>query len=154
MRKASLKYSGQQEGEKVMKVARLTWISYVLAAFMLISIGSVCALAKEAVRSPLLDGKWWNQMSQDEKAAYIWGAGDVVDLEQEFMSIYPELKSENFSAKTVEGIGDVGFEKIIATVDQFYSSNPDKLDYTVLRVIWDAMIKPNLKTGIAGRPLK
>jgi hypothetical protein len=92
-------------------------------------------------------------MSQDQKTAYIWGAGDVIDLEQELMEIYPELKRDSFVSKSVEGIGDVTMNDIVSTVDSFYQKNPDKVNLSVIRVIWDIMIKPKLKTGIAGKPL-
>jgi hypothetical protein len=128
-------------------------MGYALVCCLLLSIWSASVVADEKIKAPLLTGVTWTQMTPDQKAAYIWGAGDVVDLEQELMSIYPELQSENFSAKVVKGIGDVQINDIIAAVDRFYGSNPDKLDHSILRVIWDTMIKPNLKTGIAGRPL-
>jgi hypothetical protein len=105
-------------------------------------------------KAKLLKGDVWVTMNQDQKVAYIWGAGNVVDLEQELMTLLPELKVENFSAKAAEGIGDVTIDEIIAGVDSFYRTNPDKLDQSVIRVIWHNIIRPNLTTGIAGRPLQ
>jgi hypothetical protein len=111
-------------------------------------------LAKEEIKAPLLTGKTWITMSQDQKAAYIWGAGDIIDLEQEIMEIHPELKRESFVTKAVEGIGDVKINDIVSTVDSFYKESPDKVNLSVIRVVWDTMIKPNIKTGIAGKPLR
>lgn len=102
----------------------------------------------------LITGDIWVTMSQDQKVAYIWGAGDVVDIEQELVARYPELKQEDFSAKVVEGMADISKNDIIAKVDAWYRANPDSIKHSVLRVIWDLMIKPNIKTGIAGRPLQ
>jgi hypothetical protein len=112
------------------------------------------ALAKEEIKAPLLTGKTWINMSQDQKSAYIWGAGDIIDLEQEIMEIYPELKRESFVTKAVEGIGDVKINDIVSTVDSYYRVNPDKINLSVIRVVWDTMIKPNIKTGIAGQSLR
>jgi hypothetical protein len=110
--------------------------------------------AKEEIKAPLLTGKTWITMSQDQKTAYIWGAGDIIDLEQEIMEIYPELKRESFVTKAVEGIGDVKINDIVSTVDSYYRVNPDKINLSVIRVVWDTMIKPNIKTGIAGQSLR
>jgi hypothetical protein len=110
--------------------------------------------AKEQIKAPLLTGKIWVNMSPDQKSSYIWGVGDIIDLEQEIMEIYPELKRDSFVSKAVEGIGDVPIKDIVANVDSFYNDNPDKIDLSVIRVIWDVMIKPNIKTGIAGKPLR
>jgi hypothetical protein len=101
----------------------------------------------------LLDGDVWQKMDQNSKVAFIWGAGHVVAIEKELAARYPELKVENFSAKVAEGIAGVPMNDIVAEVDAFYKANPDKLNVVVMRVIWDSLIKPNLKTGIAGRPL-
>ena len=130
---------------------------------LIISFGIICMLlvawasmvsAKEEIKAPLLTGKTWINMSQDQKSAYIWGAGDIIDLEQELMEIYPELKRDSFVTKSVEGIGDVTINDIVSTVDSFYRENPDQVNLSVIRVIWDTMIKSNIKTGIAGKPLQ
>ena len=115
--------------------------------------GSVLASQK------VLTGDVWVSMSQDQKVAYVWGAGDVVDVEQELWNIYPELKVENLSFKCVEArkaVDEASYtiNDIVAGVDNWYDANPDKLDIAVLQVIWDLMIKPHLTTGIAGRPLQ
>ena len=70
------------------------------------------------------------------------------------MEIYPELKRESFVVKAVEGIGDVQINEIVANVDKFYKAHPDRANLSVIRVIWDTMIRPNIKTGIAGKPLR
>ena len=130
------------------------WISkfVIMCLFLGVLINDVSA--KEEIKAPLLTGKIWVSMSPDQKSSYIWGAGDIIDLEQEIMEIYPELKRDSFVSKAVEGIGDVPIKDIVANVDSFYNDNPDKIDLSVIRVVWDTMIKPNIKTGIAGKPLR
>jgi hypothetical protein len=138
----------------MMKVTRILWLMPVFLVCLVVGGWSSDSTAAEEIKAPLLTGLTWVKMSQDQKAAYIWGAGDVIDLEQEIMEIHPELKRESFVTKAVEGIGDVQINEIIATVDSFYKKNPDQANLSVIRVIWDVMIKPNLKTGIAGKPLQ
>jgi hypothetical protein len=137
-----------------MKENRILWILNSVVICILLAALSSGVLAKEEIQAPLLTGKTWIKMSQDQKTAYIWGAGDIIDLEQEIMEIYPELKRESFVAKAVEGIGDVKINDIVSIVDSFYKENPDKANLSVIRVVWDTMIKPNIKTGIAGKPLR
>jgi len=137
-----------------MRENRILWILNIVLICMLLAALSSGVLAKEEIKAPLLTGKTWVNMSQDQKTAYIWGAGDIIDLEQEIMEIYPELKRESFVSKAVEGIGDVKINDIVSIVDSFYKENPDKVNLSVIRVVWDTMIKPNIKTGIAGKPLR
>ena len=133
---------------------RILWMFNIVLICIFLAAWSSGVLAREEIKAPLLTGKTWINMSQDQKTAYIWGAGDVIDLEQEIMEINPELKRESFVTKAVEGIGDVKINDIVSTVDSFYKENPDKANLSVIRVVWDSMIKPNIKTGIAGKPLR
>jgi len=137
-----------------MRENRLVWLVPVFIICLIISARSSDVIAAEEIKAPLLTGITWVNMSADQKVGYIWGTGDVIDLEQEIMEIYPELKRESFVTKAVEGIGDVQINEIIATVDSFYKEHPDQVNLSVIRVIWDTMIKPNIKTGIAGKPLQ
>ena len=137
-----------------MKEHRIFWILKIVLICMLFGVLISGVSAKEEIKAPLLTGETWVQMSQDQKSAYIWGAGDIIDLEQEIMEIYPELKRDSFVSKAVEGIGDVKISDIVSTVDSYYKENPDKIELSVIRVVWDTMIRPNIKTGIAGKPLR
>ena len=118
-------------------------------------------VAKEAEKyMPLCKGEQWRKMDPNAKVAFIWGAAHVVLIENILMEDIPELRVENFSAKIVEArrvavsAGKaMTINQIISTIDQYYKDHPDQLEVPVLGVIW-LYIKPNLKTGIAGRPLK
>ena len=136
-----------------MRENRILWSINIVLICILSAAWPISVSAQEKIKAPLLTGTTWKDMSKDQKTAYIWGAGDIIDLEQEIMEIYPELKRESFVTKAVEGIGDVTINDIVSTVDSFYKENPDKVNLSVVRVVWDTMIKPNIKTGIAGKPL-
>jgi hypothetical protein len=110
---------------------------------------------------PLCRGTHWQRANSDAKVAFIWGAAHVVLIENILMEEGPELKRENFSAKVVEARlarvsagTEMTIKEIVQMIDQFYKDHPDQLQTPVMKVLWDIGIKPNLKTGIAGRPLK
>lgn len=111
------------------------------------------AVAKEM---PVLKGDQWLTMDENAKVAFIWGAGHVVTIEEVIMEKYPDQKRDTFVAKVVEASTNspMTMSQIAAMVDKFYQDNPDKMDEPVMAVIWETMIKPNIKTGIAGKPLK
>jgi hypothetical protein len=101
----------------------------------------------------LLTGTIWQKATQDEKVAFVWGFCHVVTIEQGLMETFPQLKVENFSAKVVEGMAGMKMNNIVRKVDEYYAANSSQIEAPVVRVIWDTVIKPNLKTGVAGRPL-
>jgi len=114
------------------------------------------AISKELNQTlgmPILKGDLWQKMSHDEKVAFVWGFGHVVSIEQYLMEKYPELKREGFVAKVIEGMSNTPMNEVIAKVDTYYQAHPDEIDKPVTSVMWDTMIRPNIKTGIAGRQL-
>ena len=120
------------------------------------------AVVKEMERyMPLLKGEQWQKLDSNAKVAFIWGAAHVILIENVLMEEIPELRRENFSAKVVEArrarvsAGTaLTINQTIDAIDQYYKDHPDQLQVPVMKVIWDVGVKPQLKTGIAGRPLK
>ena len=139
-------------------VGFIGWTTYVSSQ----ERKDAAAVQKEAGKHmPLLRGEQWQKMDYNSKVAFIWGAAHVVLIEKVLMEENPELRRENFSAKVVEARKTrvkagtaMTINEIISGIDQYYKDHPDKLETTVMEVIWNVMIKPNLKTGIAGRPLE
>ena len=147
---------------KVQKVFVSAAVSLVVLAGL---AGGVPAAEKQAVQGteqrmekamamPLLRGAVWQKMTQDEKIAFLWGAAHVIVVEREMVSYFPQLENQNFSMKVAQGMPHATMNDIARRVDEFYAAHPAQLDEPVVAVIWDEMVKPNLKTGIAGRPLK
>ena len=110
---------------------------------------------------PLLKGEQWLKMDSNAKVAFIWGAAHVILIEKVLMEEIPQLRIENFSAKAAEARAarvkagkELTINEMISGIDQYYKDHPDKIEAPVMEVIWNVGIKPYLKTGIAGRPLK
>ncbi len=152
---------------------RLKWIQICFLFFVCIGVGvwathatgqekDAAAVEKEMAKvMPLLKGEQWQKMDPNSKVAFIWGAAHVILIENVLMEEIPELRRENFSAKVAESRRarvqagtTMTINEVISAIDQYYKDHPDKLGVTVMGVIWEVGIKPNLKTGIAGRPLK
>jgi len=110
---------------------------------------------------PLLKGEQWQKMDSNAKVAFIWGAAHVILIEKILMEEVPALRRESFVTKVVEAQAARNaasirptINQVIDKIDQYYKDHPDKLETPVMGVIWSVGIKPYLKTGIAGRPLK
>jgi hypothetical protein len=108
----------------------------------------------ESLGMPVLKGDLWKKMTHDEKVAFIWGFGHVVSIEHSLMEKFPELKRDSFVAKAVVGMDNTPMNEVVSRVDRYYEMHPEDIEKPVTSVLWDTMIKPNIKTGIAGRPLK
>ena len=136
----------------------------VLILMFILGSAGLCinnrAFAEETVREavekemPVLKGNQWMAMDENAKVAFIWGAGHVVVIEEVIMEKYPDQKRDTFVTKVVEASKNspMTMTQVAAMVDKFYEDNPDKMDEPVMAVIWDTIIKPNIKTGIGGKP--
>jgi hypothetical protein len=111
---------------------------------------------EQGIGMPILDGELWQKMTQDDKVSFIWGFWHAVSIEHYLMGKYPELKRDNFSAKVIEASGNkpLTMTEIISLIDKYYQTSPDEIEKPVVGVLWDELIKGNIKTGINGRPLK
>jgi len=108
----------------------------------------------ESLGMPVLKGDLWMKMTHDEKVAFIWGFGHVVSIEYYLMEKFPGLKRDSFVAKAVVGMDNTPMNEVVARVDRYYDMHPDDIGKPVTSVLWDTMIRPNIRTGIAGQPLK
>jgi len=108
---------------------------------------------QDSLGMPVLKGDIWQKMTHDSKVAFIWGFGHVVSIEYYLMEKFPELKRDSFVPKVVEGMANTPMNEVVVRVDRYYEMHPDQIDKPVTNAIWDTMIKPNIKTGIAGRTL-
>ena len=138
-------------------------VSLLLATFLSLNVLAAesrggAAVHKEMEKDigmPMLEGDSWQKMTRDEKLAFVWGFWHVVSIEHYLIDKYPQLKTENFSAKVIEATHKTPktADEVVALIDAYYQANPDELEKPVVGVLWDEMIKPNIMTGIAGRPL-
>jgi len=96
---------------------------------------------------PVLKGDMWIKMTNDEKVAFIWGAGHVITIEKVLMANDPEYKNKNgFVAKVVEASNNkqMNVQEIIKVVDVYYGTNSDQLEKPVFEVLWYETIVPRL----------
>ncbi len=150
---------------------KMVGVYLVVALFVGFTACSFCVLAAEktpeqkadraavekglqnSLGMPILTGELWQKMDHDSKVAFIWGFGHAVTIEYHVMEKYPKLKRDSFVPKVVEGMANMPMNEVVAGIDKYYIANPDKIKDSVTKVMWVTMIKPNIKTGIAGRPL-
>jgi hypothetical protein len=149
-----------------MKKPKLIQVCFVF--LLLIGLASWTTLASgQEVKDfekymPLLKGDLWLKADRIAKVAFIWGAAHVILIEKVLMEEVPELRRESFVTKVLEaraarmsaGTAAMSINDVVNQIDQYYKDHPDQLETPVMKVIWDVAVKPNIKTGIAGRPLK
>lgn len=102
---------------------------------------------------PVLTGTLWQQMTADQKVAFVWGIGHVVTIETQVAQRCPGPTQQDFAAKLAEGLAGMSMNEIVQGIDRYYTDHPDDLEAPAMEVIWAEMVRPKLKTGIADLPL-
>ena len=104
-------------------------------------------MKKVQMEMPVLKGDMWVKMSNDEKVAFIWGAGHVITIEKVLMANDPEcINKLGFINKVVQASNNkqMNVQAIITAVDAYYTNNSDQIDKPVFEVLWHETIVPRL----------
>ena len=106
----------------------------VILAVVGLLVGGMTAAAPAAGtgKAFLWTGKHWQQVSQDGKAGYIFGMGNMADFE---VAAAKGRKAPCIPLAFVNDLKARTVMQIIQEVDKFYQDNPGKLDTAVIEVV-------------------
>ncbi len=111
--------------------------------------------ASQSVLEPtLLDGHGWQRLSRDHKIAYVWGIGNLVELERTNLASQqpqpPADDRKSFVPYLAYGLRGMSIDQIINQVDGYYQTHSDQRGQPVLNAIFQAIVMPRLKEARAG----
>ena len=118
------------------------YLGMALLAVCLFTLGAVVTEA-QTTKAPAagLTGKHWMAGDREGKLSFLYGASNVVALEQ----IGAE-KTGKPASVFVQGwtnaFGNMTYPELMQKIDAWYEANPDKLDRNVFDVIWYELIVP------------
>jgi hypothetical protein len=93
---------------------------------------ALSAPAVESGQAFLWTGHNWQQVSEDGKAGYIFGMGNLADFET---AATQGKKSACISRAFVDDLKSRTVMQIVQAVDTYYRENPGKLDTPVIEVV-------------------
>jgi hypothetical protein len=88
--------------------------------------------AAESGQAFLWTGRNWQQVSEEGKAGYIFGMGNLADFET---AATQGKKTACVSRAFVDDLKSRTVRQIVQEVDTFYKDNPGKLDTPVIEVV-------------------
>lgn len=106
----------------------------VIFVIMGLLIGGLAAVAPAVDTSHafLWTGKHWQQVSEEGKAGYIFGMGNLADFE---VGVSKGKTAAPISKAFVDELKGQSVMQIVQTVDKYYQENPGKLDTPVIEVV-------------------
>ncbi len=106
-------------------------------------------------------GKYWMDSTADNKKAYLFGIESAIAVEKFIQNSLVAKRAKSgkkpvytlspFEKGWMEAFRDVSREQIAEEVTKWYQDNPDKLDRSVLSVIWYELIVPRIKQEKTGK---
>jgi hypothetical protein len=104
----------------------------LLVVGLMVGSLAVAAPATDTGKAFLWTGEHWKQVSEDGKAGYVFGMGNLADFEA---GASKGRKAACISQAFVDDLKTRTVLQIIQEVDKYYQENPGKLDTPVIEVI-------------------
>jgi hypothetical protein len=106
-----------------------------------------------ATEAQLLTGNTWQTLSRDHKITYIWGIGNLVELERTNLGSQlpqpPTDDRKSFIPYLAYGLSGMSIEQVIDRVNAYYKAHPDQRNQPVLNAIFQEIVMPRLKEARA-----
>jgi len=93
----------------------------------------------------IVTGVHWTTSSRDEKVAYLFGIGNMLEVEQAMQGNNPSSHTRHNSIVPVmiKGLSGQSTTALREMLDQWYENNPNQLKRSVIEVLYHEFALPN-----------
>ena len=96
----------------------------------------------------IVTGEHWTTASRDEKVAYLFGIGNMLEVEQAMQGKNPSklIRSNSIVPVLIEGLSGMSITKLKEMLDQWYKNKPNQLKLSVIEVLYTEFALPNIRS--------
>jgi len=114
----------------------------VLLPVLLAVSGATAWAAEDLV---IVNGEHWVSSSLEQKRAYLFGVGNVLEIEQAMAGDeYEVRRGRSIVPVLLDGLSGVSIANIVTQLDKFYADHSDQIKRPVIEVLYLEMALPNL----------
>jgi hypothetical protein len=114
----------------------------LLLPVLLAVLGTTAWAAEDLV---IVNGEHWTSSSLEQKRAYLFGIGNVLEIEQAMAGDeYEARRGRSIIHVLLDGLSGVPIENIVTQLDKFYTDHSDQINRPVIEVLYLEMALPNL----------
>jgi len=114
----------------------------LLIPVLLAVLGATVWAAQDLV---IVNGEHWVDSSHEQKRAYLFGIGNVLEIEQAMAGDdYESMRGRSIVPVLLEGLAGTPIDKIVTQLDKFYADHADQIKRPVIEVLYLEMALPNL----------
>jgi hypothetical protein len=93
----------------------------------------------------IVSGKEWVSSSHEQKRAYLFGVGNVLQIERAMVGDgYQDMRGSSIVPVLLDGLSGVSLDNIVMQLDKYYADNPSQSKRPVIEVLYLEMALPNL----------
>lgn len=93
----------------------------------------------------IITGEHWTDSSLEQKRAFLFGIGNVLEIEQAMAGDdYESLRGRSIVPVLLEGLSGVSIENIVIRLDKHYADHPEQSSRAVIEILYVEMALPNL----------
>jgi hypothetical protein len=108
---------------------------------------AVWAGQKPATDLTIVTGEHWMAASLEQKRAYLFGIGNVLEVEQAMAgNQYRSMRGRSIVPGLLEGLSGTSIADMVAQLDKFYADHSDQTNRPVIEVLYLEMALPRLKS--------
>ena len=94
----------------------------------------------------IVTGEHWTKSSLEQKRAYLFGIGNILEIEQAMAGDdYESLRGRSIVPVLLEGLSGVSIANISELLDAFYANHCDQAGRPVIEVLYLEIAMPNLR---------
>ena len=114
----------------------------ILIPLLLAALGTT---AWAAPHLEIVSGKEWVGSSLEQKRAYLFGVGNVLQIERAMVGdSYQEMRGSSIVPVLLDGLSGIPLNDIVMQLDKYYADNPAQSNRHVIEVLYLEMALPNL----------
>lgn len=123
-------------------------LSAILLPVFLVVLSATAWAAEEPARDlTIVTGVHWVDASLEQKRAFLFGVGNVLEIEQAMAGEnYEAMRGRSIVPVLLEGLSGTSIADMITQVDTFYAANADQIDRAVIGVLYTEMALPNTRS--------
>lgn len=94
----------------------------------------------------IINGGHWVTSSLEQKRAYLFGIGNMLEIEQAMAGDhYEAMREHSIVHVLLEGLSGISIADLVMQLDKYYAQHPKQMEKAVIDVLYNDMAKPNLK---------
>lgn len=119
----------------------------ILAISLMVPGMSAWAGESAAADLTIVTGEHWIPASLEQKRAYLFGVGNVLEIEQAMAGEhYETMRGRSIVPVLLEGLSGTSIADMVVQIDQYYADHPEQISRPVLEVMYLEMALPRLKS--------